>query len=139
MVNAEERRWSRIVGGLMLLILGSVFVLQNMGVLHAGRLGDYWPLLFVWAGLVRMIGGPRGRHHFASGAVVLALGIAFQLDRLGIVWIHARDFWPLLLVVAGVALVAESLMLRPRPQSQPDSFDGSSTSTSGTHGRGDRS
>lgn len=134
MVYDEGRRISRIVGGLMLLTLGAVFLLQNFGVLHAGRVGDYWPLLLVWVGLSRMIGGTRGRHHFASGVVILALGVAFQLDRLGIVWIHARDFWPLLLVVAGVALVAESVMGRARPQ--PDSFAG--PSSPGASGRGDR-
>lgn len=135
MVYDEGRRISRIVGGLMLLILGAVFLLQNFGMLHAGRVGDYWPLLLVWVGLTRMIGGSRGRHHFASGVVILALGVAFQLDRLGIVWIHARDFWPLLLVVAGVALVAESVMGRQRPQS--GSFAGPSSPD--VSGRRDRS
>jgi len=135
MVYDEGRRTSRIVGGLMLLALGAVFLLQNFGVLHAGRVGDYWPLLLVWVGLTRIICTTRGRHHFASGVVILALGVAFQLDRLGIVWIHARDFWPLLLVVAGVALVAESVMGRARPQ--PNSFAG--PPSPGAPGRGDRS
>lgn len=133
MVNDEARSVSRIVGGLLLLILGTVFLLQNFGVLHAGRLGDYWPLILVWVGLARIL-TPRGRHRFASGVVILALGIAFQLDRLGVLWIHARDFWPLLLVVAGLALVAESFIGRsPRngsldgpPSSSPNAGAGRS-------------
>ena len=123
MVQDAARTASRVVGGVLLLILGTVFLMQNFGVLHAGRLGNYWPLLLVWVGLARLL-SPRGRHRFASGAVILALGIAFQLDRLGVVWLHARDFWPLLLVVAGLALVAESFINRSAPNG---SLDGSSS------------
>lgn len=107
----ENRRVSRIVAGSLLLIVGTLFVLQNMGLVHAGRLGDYWPLLLVWFGLARVL-APRRSRHFASGFVILLLGIAFQLDRLGVFWLHARDFWPIFLVVAGVALIAESLIRR---------------------------
>jgi hypothetical protein len=91
--------------------VGSLFLLQNLGVLDAGRLADYWPLLLVWLGLSRLL-GPRRSHHFASGAVLLVLGVLFQLDRLGVFWFHIHDFWPVLLVVAGVALIAESFLRR---------------------------
>ena len=116
----DSRRTSRVVAGVLFLLLGSLFLLQNLGVLHAGRLADYWPLLLVWLGLSRLL-APRRSHHFASGAVLLVLGVLFQLDRLGVFWFHIYDFWPVLLVVAGVALIAESLLRR---RTGPDRFDG---------------
>ena len=116
----DRKRTSRVVAGVLFLLLGSLFLLQNLGVLHAGRLSDYWPLLLVWLGLSRLL-GPRRSYHFASGAVLLVLGVLFQLDRLGVFWFHIHDFWPVLLVVAGVALIAESFLRR---RAGPDRFDG---------------
>lgn len=102
-----ERRVSHMIGGLILVTLGVLFVLQNLGAVHAGRIWDYWPMLLIWAGLARLF-APRRAHHFAGGAVMLLMGVFFQLEELGVVWIRARDFWPALLVAAGLALVAES-------------------------------
>ncbi len=107
----DRKRTSRVVAGALLLLVGGLFLFQNLGLLHAGRIGDYWPLLLVWLGLTRLL-GPRRAHHFASGAVLLVLGVLFQLDRLGVFWFHIHDFWPVLLVIAGVALITESYFVR---------------------------
>jgi hypothetical protein len=125
----ESRRVSRIVGGLLLLLVGGLFLLENFGVLHAShRLTDFWPLFLVWAGLARMFG--HGGRHLASGVVILLVGVAFQLDQLGAVWLRSRDFWPLLLVAAGVALVTESLFVRRAwAHRGEDGSNSSSTST----------
>jgi len=107
----DRKRTSRVVAGVLLLLVGGLFLFQNLGLIHAGRLGDYWPLLLVWLGLTRLL-GPRRAHHFASGAVLLVLGVLFQLDRLGVFWFRIHDFWPVLLVIAGVALITESYFVR---------------------------
>lgn len=107
----ERKRISRVIAGALLVFVGGLFFLQNLGALHAGRIGDYWPLLLVWLGLTRLL-GPRRAHHFASGAVLLVLGILFQLDRLGVFWFHIHDLWPVLLVIAGLALITESWFVR---------------------------
>ena len=99
---------SRIAGGVLLVLVGSAFALQNAGIVHAGRLSDWWPMLLVWLGLSRLL-DPRRRHHFAAGLVLLVMGIGLQLDQLGFIWLHLRDLWPVLLVLAGLALISESL------------------------------
>ena len=108
---SETRRLSRLIGGGLLLLVGTLFVLQNLGWFHAGRLYDYWPLLLVWIGLTRMFGPTRPRH-FPTGTVVFALGVYLQLERLDMVRVDARDVWPILMVVGGLALVADSLLAR---------------------------
>ena len=115
--NEDARRPSRIVGGILLVLVGAVFLMQNAGIVHAGRVWDWWPMLLVWIGLSRIL-APRRGHHFASGVVVLVLGIALQLDRLGLIWIRMRDLWPVMLILAGLALVSESyIQRRGRPGS----------------------
>jgi len=107
----ESRRLSRVIGGVLLLLVGMLFVMQNLGFVHAGRLVDYWPLLLVWIGLSRMFGPTRPRH-VPSGAVVFALGVFLQLERLDMIRVDPRDVWPILLVVAGLALVGDALLAR---------------------------
>ena len=110
--DSEGRQNSRLVAGGILLILGVLFALQNLGVLRAGHLGDYWPLLLVWVGLTRMLGAHR--RHFASGLVVFLMGVFFQLDRLDVIFLPMHRFWPLLLIVLGFGLIADSFMGRGR-------------------------
>jgi hypothetical protein len=98
---------SRVAGGVLLVLVGSVFALQNVGIVHAGRLSDWWPMLLVWLGLSRLL-APRRGHHFASGLVFLVMGVGLQLDQLGFIWLRLRDLWPVLLVLAGLALISES-------------------------------
>ena len=103
------RRVSRLVGGVLLLFLGAIFVLQNLGYVRAGRLGDYWPLLLVWLGLTRML---SRQGTIGSGFVIFALGVFFQLDRLDVFWIPMRPFWPALLIVIGLGLIADAFIAR---------------------------
>ena len=110
--DSEGRQNSRLIAGGLLLILGVLFALQNLGVLRAGHLGDYWPLLLVWVGLTRMLGARR--RHFASGLVVFLMGVFFQLDRLDVIWVPMRHFWPLLLIALGFGLIADSFLGRER-------------------------
>jgi hypothetical protein len=110
--DSEGRQTSRLIAGALLLILGVLFALQNLGVVRAGHLGDYWPLLLVWVGLTRML-GTRHRH-FASGLVVFLMGVFFQLDRLDVIFVPMRHFWPLLLIVLGFGFIADSFLERGR-------------------------
>ena len=112
MNSYDGRRASRLVGGILLLFLGALFVLQNLGYVRAGRIGDYWPLLLVWVGLVRML---SHRRQFASGLVVFLLGVFFQLERLDVFWVPMRLFWPFLLIAIGFGLILDALLAR-RPR-----------------------
>ena len=108
---SEGRRISRLIAGALLLLVGVLFVMQNLGLVRAGTFGDYWPLFLVWIGLSRMLGPARARH-FASGLVIFLVGVFFQLDRLDVIWVPLRQFWPLLLIAIGFGLIADSLIGR---------------------------
>jgi len=105
------QRVSRLIAGTLLLLVGGLFVLQNLGMIRAGHFGDYWPLLLVWVGLTRMLAPNRGRH-FASGLLIFLLGVFFQLDRLEVILIPVRQFWPIVLIGGGLALIVDSLVSR---------------------------
>ncbi|HEY7575737.1 MAG TPA: DUF5668 domain-containing protein [Thermoanaerobaculia bacterium] len=99
----EALRISRLIGGGLLLLAGVALALGRFGVLPETNLGDFWPLLLVWAGAARMFG--PGRERFASGAVVAALGAFFLLERFGWIEVSLGEIWPVFLIVGGVAMI----------------------------------
>ena len=115
----EARRISQLVGGALLLLVGALLALQTLGVLHAGSLGDYWPMLLVWVGVTRLLVPGRGKH-VASGALILALGVFFQLDRFGWIGVSLSEVWPLFMVAAGIVMILEGVRSR-RSQAPPSS------------------
>jgi len=114
MTSSEEgQRYSRLVGGALLLLVGSLLVLKNFGYVHAGRIVDYWPLLLVWVGATRILAPKRGRH-VVSGAILVGLGALLLADRFDWMDLSMRDFWPMACVIAGFAMIAEGLFARKR-------------------------
>lgn len=107
----EQRRVSRLIGGALLLLVGGLFILQNLGVLSAGWIGDYWPLVLVWLGLSRLL-APGDGSRLLPGTILLLLGVFFQLDRLELIGFSFEDLWPGVLIAAGLALIAGSLRAR---------------------------
>jgi hypothetical protein len=107
----EGRRISRLIGGGLLIAVGGLLVAKNLGLVDAGNLGDYWPMLLVWVGATRIFAPSRGEH-LVSGLVVLALGVFFQLDRFGLIGVSLGDLWPVFLVAGGAAMIAEGLRAR---------------------------
>ena len=108
---SEGRRISRLIAGGLLLLVGLLFALQNLGMVYAGHLRNYWPLFLVWIGLCRMLGPGRTRH-FASGFVFFLLGAFLQLVELDLIWVPMRHLWPILLIVVGFGLIGDSLIAR---------------------------
>lgn len=95
----------RLLLGLTVVALGSLFLLDSAGTLDAGRAIDrWWPVLIIAAGLLILAERPpslvRGTI-FACGGVVLLL---FTTDVLhGNAWNYV---WPAALIAAGLAIVA---------------------------------
>lgn len=92
-----------IVGGL-LIFFGLLFTLDNFGMIDAGDVLAYWPVILIVIGVFRVI-QPRHPGQRVFGAVMIALGIFFQLQELGLTSLHFRDLWPVILVFIGGSLV----------------------------------
>lgn len=100
---------SRIFTGLLVILMGILFLLGNLGKLDFGEVfSTYWPLILVFIGLWHLVA-----HEFRSwgfGLFLIAVGGFFLLGNLdvirGRVWLY---FWPLLIIAAGLWII-----FRPR-------------------------
>jgi hypothetical protein len=91
-----------MIPGLLVLLLGVLFLLHNFGFLRFWDLRIYWPLVLIAAGGYWFL-DPRSR---GFGIAAIGVGVALQASNLGL--IRIRDlftFWPLVLIVVGISLL----------------------------------
>ena len=111
-IITPRRGWkadSRLIPGLVLVLLGILLMLANLGLLEIERLWRFWPVILIAFGLHRILEKPA--HRRGSGVVLLVVGIVFQLRNLG--WMplnlgHLEQYWPLILIVVGIYTIWRS-------------------------------
>lgn len=96
----------RAVVGVFVILLGLAFTLENFGVPLGGTVRDLlfkgWPLVFVLAGLARLLESEDGCR-MQGGVVWIAIGLALLADNFDL--LDIGRLWPLGLVLVGVLLV----------------------------------
>jgi predicted membrane protein len=99
---------SSIFGGLVLLIVGLVLLLDRLDIVEAREIFNFWPLLVVAAGLSWLAKAMStiGR---LIGCLVIAAGVLLQARNLGYLYIRGDIIWPLILIGIGVLLVGRAL------------------------------
>ena len=111
-IITPRRGWrpdSRLIPGLVIVALGVLLLLDNLGVLEIKRFWRFWPVILIAFGLHRLLEQPAQRRGF--GVVLLVIGIVLQLRNFGWMPLNLKDFeqhWPLILMVVGVLLIWRS-------------------------------
>lgn len=91
---------AQVVIGLLVMAFGVLFLLDNLNIIYLRHVIFFWPLAFVASGLVALCSdGPRSGR--ITGIVLIAIGLAMTLNRLGYVFISWRTFWPLVMIGLG--------------------------------------
>lgn len=88
--------------GVVLLLLGVLFLFDRFDILEGIRFGELWPVLLIYFGLVRFI-WPRKEGSRRGGAWILMIGTLFLLHTLHIVRLHAS--WPMFIVFMGILIM----------------------------------
>jgi len=111
----------KIVAGVFLVLLGALFILDNLHLVDAGTLWDYWPLVLIVPGVTRLL-SPARQGQKAWGLILVGVGGFLLLRNLGVFWVPFHRIWPFLLVVFGGYLIFQTMNRRvdvPGPSSGP--------------------
>jgi predicted membrane protein len=94
--------------GAAIVIVGSLFLLDNLGILDAGDFWDYWPVAVILLGLVNLSSAQGATGRF-GGFVLTLLGVLWLLDSLRYIDFRVWDYWPVVLIVIGGGIVWRTL------------------------------
>jgi len=117
--NKEEKikhdPWSRVIGGLILILLGILFLLATMDIVSWG---DWWAYFLVGLGAIFIFevilrsGSPAFRQHITgrliAGVVLILVGGSFIFGM--------TNWWPIIIIGVGVALVISALWTQKKPE-----------------------
>src|SRR5689334_21710890 len=104
MNDNRPRLSGRMVWGLVVLTLGVLWTLDNLGQIDASRVVQWWPAVALAWGLM-LLSGVNGRRRLVAGWIWTTIGALSILRPLGIADADVTSFWPLLLVFVGATLV----------------------------------
>jgi predicted membrane protein len=109
----RQRRSGPPVAGLLLILLGVLFLADQFSFLNFGRIvATWWPVVLILIGLSHL--AQPGRPH-GSGIVLVLLGGAFLLATLGITsWAWIGRLWPVALILVGISMVLATQSSRSR-------------------------
>ncbi len=98
----------RMVMGLVVVGLGVLFLLENLGVVYVRNVWEFWPIILIVLGLARLstCASAAGR---VSALVLLCVGGIFMANNLGYLpWDLWRFFWPVILILWGFGMLMRS-------------------------------
>jgi len=103
---------SRVFFGLVVVAIGVLFTLDNLGVVAAREVLRFWPVIFIAIGATSLSdAGRTGRH--VSGLIWIFVGVWLLLHEFHYVRFQPWDLWPLLLVFIGVSILWRALAPSP--------------------------
>ncbi|NQX48162.1 cell wall-active antibiotics response protein [Paenibacillus tritici] len=132
----KRRFTSQVLGGLILIGLGGLFLLRQMGYTDfslGSLISTYWPVILILMGLKRFLSPDEEHSRFSAtlgGFFFLAIGLFFLGRNLDWFYYSAGDFFkmliPFMLIGGGLAVIFKPRRntppIPPAPPSPPDYY-----------------
>lgn len=104
-----ERKHGRdantLVPGIIMIVLGSIFLIDRLTPVEFGSvIRTWWPLIVVGTGIARLM----AHDSVWNGLWLIAVGSWLQAVQLELFEMTYRNSWPLLLIVLGAGMVVRS-------------------------------
>ena len=98
----------RLVFGLLLILVGGLFLLDELDVMDVGNIFEFWPLILIIVG-VTIAAQPGETSNRGFGIFLLVAGSWLQLEELDLIDVSFWDAWPILLILVGGWLILSGL------------------------------
>jgi predicted membrane protein len=99
---------SGIFFGAIVVAIGCLLLLDNLGIFRFHDVWQYWPVLLVAWGVSRIVDS-RTPSGWVWGAIVALVGAFLLLDNLDIIVFNWQVVWPLILIAFGVSVLVRAL------------------------------
>ena len=116
MTSQRNRNNSQVIGGIVLIAIGTLFLLDRFLFFDFGYMvSRFWPTFLIVIGVMQLA---RGRARSWVGPLTLiVIGVIFQGQRLHLFNWSWNRLWPLMLIGIGFALLIDRLRAVGNPPS----------------------
>jgi predicted membrane protein len=104
-VRANRNVEGGLIGGCIVVVVGVLFLLDNLGLISIGHLFRFWPMILVVGGIASLM-TRQGR---IKGAILIVAGILLELNALDIAHFRWSSLWPLAIIAAGLMVMWSTL------------------------------
>lgn len=103
-LSRHQHAGPRLLFGIAVVGFGVLALLDNLRSFDLSLLKAFWPLALTVAGLGRVLSGSHFGHRLFGIALAL-FGLLLTADNLGLVQFSPRDWWPVFIIGAGLAML----------------------------------
>jgi len=100
---SKQHNQSQVLLGAFVLILGALFLLDNLRIFSTRDIIAFWPMVFVAVGALKLFQShaSRDRNGYVIGGAFVLVGTLMTLHQAGVIYFRMRDWWPAILIVVG--------------------------------------
>jgi predicted membrane protein len=98
----------QVVLGVLVIAMGMLFLLDNLAIWDFHRAIQFWPMVFIVVGVVKLFDTSSSDGYFL-GAVFILVGVLMTLNRLGYIYFSWRTVWPVLLIALGGSVLYKAI------------------------------
>src|ERR1700691_3886129 len=104
--------------GAIVVGIGCLLLLDNLGIVRFHDIWQYWPVLLVAYGVSRIVDS-RTPSGYVWGGVITLIGAFLLLDTLDIIVFNFAVVWPLLLIAFGISVLVRAMERNRFPAGAP--------------------
>ena len=100
----HDHGFNASIGAVILIAIGAVLFLDNLGLVPFANIRDYWPLaISAWG--IALLSRNRGGCGLVWPWTMIAIGAVLTLGNLHIIRANAGSIWPIFLIAAGISML----------------------------------
>lgn len=103
-MKTDSKIPGQVILGVIAIVLGVLFLLDNLRIIEDFRLSRLWPVIFIIFGVLK-IRQSRTVPSYFVGSVLICVGTIMILHRLGIIYFSWHTWWPVFMILAGGAFI----------------------------------
>jgi len=112
----------RLILGLCLIVLGALWTVDNLGLMNAGPILHWWPVVPILIGLMKLTGIGMEKQP-AFGLFLTVVGCLFMLGQLDVVNVNLGIVWPVAFIFIGARLMMRAYRGEPLGSTTADASD----------------
>lgn len=117
MEQQQSRFNIQIILGIVLLLMGVFFLMDNAEIIEIGSAWKYWPLILVAVGASKFVSARPGKEQI-EGAWLAFVGAWLFVSFNHVLGLRFGTSWPLLVIAWGITILWKS-MLTPQENQHP--------------------